>query len=209
MLTGVVARKGHGKDATGDHLVDKHGFRKAAFAAKVKEVTWLLFPALAPSQLFGTLEEKEARDSYLGVSGRQLLQLVGTEVGRDGNMEALRTYGVGEYRVRNVLREIGVVPGPTAWIDALFSPSLLTSAQAAGVVLTDVRFPNEAAAVQKHGGIVIKVVRPGFDTGEHNDHPSETEVDNCPFDHEVVNDGTLRDLYAKIYELVLWHKENP
>ena len=209
MLIGTVARKGHGKDATGDYLVGKHEFRKVAFAAKVKDVTWDLFPQLAACQLFGTITEKEAKDPYLNVSGRQLLQLVGTEVGRQGDMEALRVYGVGEARVRNVLRDHDVTPGPLAWVNALFSLGFLAKVDTRGYVITDVRFPNEAAAVQANGGTIIKVVRPDLDTGEHNGHASETEVDNCPFDHEVLNDGTLQDLYAKIDEIIKWHKENP
>lgn len=209
MLIGTVARKGHGKDAVGDYLVGKHEFRKVAFAAKVKDVTWDLFPRLAACQLFGTIAEKEAKDPYLNVSGRQLLQLVGTEVGRQGDMEALRTYGVSEYQVRNAFHDHGVVPGPLAWVNALFSPDFLQRVDTRGYVITDVRFPNEAAVVQANGGTIIKVVRPGFDTGEHNGHASETEVGNCPFDHGVLNDGTLQDLYAKVDEIIKWHKENP
>lgn len=82
------------------------------------------------------------------------------------------------------------------WIDSLLASIKYDS------VISDVRHINEAEAIRKKGGLVVKIVRPGFDTGAYNDHPSETEVDQCEYDHIFYNDGTIEDLSMKV-ELLL------
>ena len=62
------------------------------------------------------------------------------------------------------------------------------------VVLTDVRFPNEAEAIQAAGGRLVRVVRPGQDTSDQ--HISETALDDLVADVEIQNDGTLDELRA-------------
>jgi len=76
----------------------------------------------------------------------------------------------------------------------------------AGVVLTDCRFPNEAAAIRAAGGAIWRVVRPPSDVaaalGEGDPiaeqwwrgHASETEQDGIKADRTICNDGTLDDL---------------
>ena len=62
------------------------------------------------------------------------------------------------------------------------------------VVVPDVRFKNEIEAIQKAGGKVIRVIRPG-DYPVHVDmHPSEQEALSIPdsaFDTIILNDGDL------------------
>lgn len=59
-------------------------------------------------------------------------------------------------------------------------------------VITDTRFPNEAKAIKKAGGIVIRVDRPGYKP--INDHPSETGLDDWDFDHRIMNGSDLVSL---------------
>jgi hypothetical protein len=58
------------------------------------------------------------------------------------------------------------------------------------VVITDVRFANEAAAIRSWGGEIIRIDRPGV--GPVNGHVSEA----MPFepDEVIENDGTIEDL---------------
>jgi len=67
-------------------------------------------------------------------------------------------------------------------------------------VITDTRFPNEAQAIKDAGGILIRVVRPG--NTPINTHSSETSLDNYPFDHVIINDGSLEDLVEKVREVL-------
>jgi hypothetical protein len=62
-----------------------------------------------------------------------------------------------------------------------------------GIVITDVRFPNEAALVQSRGGWIIRVVRPQVDEGVPP-HLSETAMDSVLVDSTILNDGCLTGL---------------
>lgn len=197
MIIGIVGRKGAGKDTIGERLVEQHGFKRVAFADPVKWIARSLFPTLTHEQCWGPIAVKEAFDPALGATPRQLLQLIGTEVGRQGQLDVLVPFGVPALHVIVALERFHVAPGPTAWIDALARNLQLGVSH----VVTDVRFPNEAEAVRKYG-LVVRVTRPGFDTGVRNDHASETEVDACAYDMEILNSGTLEDLHAKVDALV-------
>lgn len=66
------------------------------------------------------------------------------------------------------------------------------------VVVPDVRFENEIAALRKVGAKLIRIVRPGAGlAGAAGQHGSETEQNNIPdslFDGVIKNVGTLEDL---------------
>ena len=89
------------------------------------------------------------------------------------------------------------------WVNALFADYQCTHADQApngldcdNWIITDCRFPNEAQAVKQHGGIIIRVNRPGVEA--INAHPSETALDHWKFDVVIDNDGTVQDLLAKV-----------
>ena len=67
------------------------------------------------------------------------------------------------------------------------------------LVFTDVRFQNEADYVRSIGGIIVRIVRPGIISGEH-----ESELKQCEVaaDIEIVNDGTIEDLHEKIRNII-------
>ena len=65
------------------------------------------------------------------------------------------------------------------------------------VLIDDVRFMNELNAIKGHGGLIIKIERPGFDGA--NNHASETSLDDyAAWDGTIVNDGTLEEFRAKV-----------
>ena len=108
------------------------------------------------------------------MSVRELLQKIGTDALRD-----------------NLHQDV--------WVNALmvdYNPTL-------NWVITDTRFPNEAEAIKKAGGIIIRIERPGVKPV--NPHPSETSLENWKFDHVIINDGSLTDLTKKIKKVL---KEN-
>ncbi|WP_156250846.1 hypothetical protein [Pseudactinotalea terrae] len=100
--------------------------------------------------------------------------------------------------VRRYLQVTGTDAGrrlirDTIWVDTAMG----RAAQVAGPVLfTDVRFPNEAAAVREAGGYLVRVVRPGLPRPE-DEHASETSLDDwADWDHVVLNDSTIEALHA-------------
>ena len=71
-------------------------------------------------------------------------------------------------------------------------------------IITDTRFPNEAEAIRKKDGIMIRVERPGVKP--INNHPSETGLDHYTFDHVIKNNGSIEDLLLKVKSILQFHK---
>jgi hypothetical protein len=68
------------------------------------------------------------------------------------------------------------------------------------VLIDDVRFMNELNVIREHGGLIVKIERPGFDGA--NNHASETSLDEYHgWDRIIVNDGTLFEFKQKVETL--------
>lgn len=94
------------------------------------------------------------------MTGRELLQRVGTECFRN-----------------NVNKDF--------WVTRLLS--LITSDHDTKLhIIPDTRFPNEADAIKKRGGYVIRIDRDGL---PENDHLSETALDGYKFDCVIDNNN--------------------
>lgn len=174
-LIGLSGYAQSGKDTLAGFLVKDHGFTRVAFADKLREALYALNPRLngdADSEwrlqdevdLYGW--EYAKKDPEV----RTLLQRMGTEAGR-------------------------AIHGPDLWVDAAFrgiEEADRRTGQFPLYVFTDCRFPSEADAIVARGGIVVRVVRRGFEPV--NAHPSETALDDYKFDAYVQNDGPISDL---------------
>lgn len=160
MIIGISGYKGSGKDTAGQVLIDKFGFTKASFAAPIKDMVSEQF-GIDRFMLEGTdCKMREMRDNpkfgAYGLSPRQLLQKLGTFY----NSEISTTY----------------------WSDMLEKE--YKSQFGNDFVVTDVRFPCEVEMIERNGGKVIRINRPGF-TGE--DHVSERSLCDWPFDTVISN----------------------
>lgn len=72
------------------------------------------------------------------------------------------------------------------------------------VVITDVRFPNEAALVRQLGGQLWQIRRPGYEAGSTG-HASDTDGSEFEPDRMLVNGGNLeqlRDLVLTAWEAI-------
>ncbi|NIJ81176.1 hypothetical protein FHT10_002333 [Xanthomonas arboricola] len=173
-IVGISGKAGSGKDTLAGFLVEHQGFVRIALAEPlrrfVSDITGLSMEDLTAGPL------KEAPLDWLGgTSPRRLMQTIGTEWGRDMIDESL-WLKVAARRVEEA-RAFG----------------------AAGVVIPDVRFENEAMLVRELGGSVVVVDRPGV--ASVADHTSERPLPSGLVDHTVVNSGTLAQLRAAAQEL--------
>jgi hypothetical protein len=66
-------------------------------------------------------------------------------------------------------------------------------------IITDVRFKNEAEAIVRRGGVLIRVNRPSDQT---DNHPSETDLDSYNFGYVLNNTGSVEDLVYSACELL-------
>jgi hypothetical protein len=183
-VTRVVGLSGYarsGKDTAAQVLLAA-GWERRSFADRLREFLLALDPIVFEdeegigwrmSDVVGHLGWEDAKDQSEEV--RRLLQRCGTEAGRK-------------------------VLGEDVWVNATLGDigTVMYGLRGAPpVVITDVRFPNEARAVQDLGGMVIRVNRPGIGPKTAPDgtvHSSETALDDWPFDAVIENDGTLEEL---------------
>jgi hypothetical protein len=172
LIIGVSGYLRSGKDSAGQALV-ADGFHHASFAAKLKDFLYAVNPwvEIQGSKSFRVRNVVDAHGWEYAKDQfpevRALLQRVGTDAGRK-------------------------VLGENVWVDAV-----MRDLPQRPVVFTDVRFPNEAKAIQDAGGAVVRITRPGFTPGP-DAHVSETALDDFRFDYHVTNSGTLDDLHSAI-----------
>ena len=92
--------------------------------------------------------------------------------------------------VGNQLREVY----PETWI------KYALNVQADFIIISDLRFRNEAEAIQNKGGILVKMIRSNLTKG--ND-AAEIELDSWDaWDYILDNNGTLSELNQKVISLV-------
>lgn len=115
---------------------------------------------------------KEEPIPALGVSPRRMMQTLGTEWGRQ-------------------------LINPDMWL-IMAHQRLLQNGP--GMVISDVRFDNEAAWIRKHGGRIIHVIRP--DTKAVEAHASEDGIEIQDTDARLFNSGTLEELQLSARELL-------
>jgi hypothetical protein len=94
---------------------------------------------------------------------------------------------------------------PDVWVDAIYWH--IDEVRPAVALISDVRYPNEAAFVKAMGGTMVKVERRNedgslfIDRERNAQHESEILLDDYQYDHVIVNDGGLGDLALKATEL--------
>ena len=224
-IIGIAGRMGSGKNTVG-YIIEKlcltnNGpkFEQKSFAGKLKQMASLLTGI--PVKDF---EDQEFKKSYLGaewgtiesnplnsipvfeniefnhlMSVREFLQKLGTEAMRDG----LHT---------------------NVWVNALFADYKAGDPEYDAFypnwIITDMRFPNEMEAVKERKGITIRVVRDNpsvetltkedvirtFNILRHTEHPSETALDDAKFNYEIINNGSIEDLIAKVRQILITEK---
>jgi hypothetical protein len=178
-----VGRAGSGKDTCARYLA--HRFPNARvrwFAGALKEGDQHFF-GFSDEQLYGSL--KMVVDPHWRITPRVALQLVGTELFRKELPRLLRER----------FPDMAVELGDNIWLKRLLKD--IREDDAAGIitVIADCRFPNESAFIKEHGGIRIRINRPGLVKMEHD---SERFIDELEVDVEIENDGTLEELYRKL-----------
>ena len=121
-----------------------------------------------------------------GASLKNLIHDIGWEEAKD--------YPVHGDEVRGLMQrwgsEVGRAQiGTNVWVDIVERSIAESTCEFA--VITDVRFPQEAAWVRSQG-VLWQITRPGF--GAVNAHSSEKPLDPSLIDRQIDNDGTYEDL---------------
>lgn len=178
-LVGLSGLAGTGKDSAARYLCEEYGFLQASFADPIRSMVLQLLEEAGLDHTWLTERSlKEAEIPGLGVSARALMQTLGTEVGR-----ALHP----DIWVRHLHMRLGFGETPGA---VEFQAPVHDR-----IVISDVRFLNEAAWLRRLGGHLVRLHRdsaPGVRL-----HPSEQHVLDLPTHVDIWNNGpTLAGLHG-------------
>lgn len=174
-LIGLTGRARSGKDTAANYLAAQFGLLVYALASPLK-LALLDMLNLPASALEGAAKEQPL--PWLGKSPRELMQLLGTEWGRN-------------------------LVHPQLWLmlaDMNLANHLEASPHARGFVISDVRFDNEADWIRAKGGVVAHLHRP--EATEVAAHSSEWGVTQRDGDLFLLNDGGLHNLYADLDDVM-------
>jgi len=182
-VVGVHGVARSGKDTIGEGLA-KHGYERVSFADPMRRALYkmdMIIGADTKGRLWrlaevvddiGWDDAKTAMDS----EPRRLLQVFGTEVGRD-------------------------MFGENFWVDQALK--IVNARPEQRFVFTDVRFENEVEAVRNlPDSYLLKVERPGVVS--INGHSSDRSLPNHLFDSSVMNDDTIEYLHATVLDHLRW-----
>lgn len=173
-LIGLTGAAGSGKDTAAQYLVERYGFVDVAFADPLREMACVLCDHAGIDYAWVTEPHlKNQPIPGFHFSGRQFMQRVGTEAVRALDPNAW---------VTALARHIGLEEGMHRVGDR--------------IVITDVRFPNEAAWLKLQGGYLLRLQRNG--TGQRITHESERYVDALDAALDIDNDGTLHQLHTRL-----------
>lgn len=172
-LIGLLGKKRSGKDTFARALIDHHDYTRVAFADALRAVAAELNPILHTEQPTSHSETWRLSDE---------LERYGWETAKDLP------------EVRRLLQELGngirTHVDSTAWFTPVYRQ--LTSPGVGPVVVTDVRYPNEAELIRSLGGKLVRITRKA--AGGDDAHISETALDHWHADYNVANDGDLDSL---------------
>ncbi len=173
MIIAFTGKMGSGKDTCATLLCKNLcNHKRMMFAGHLKNVTKIAFK-WTDDHVNGSL--KDVTCPYWGVTPRYVLQTLGTDY--------LRNYIDENYHTKIIDLDI------KQYIRDGYK----------SIILTDLRFPNEANYVKENGGIIIKVDRPGLDGVSSHQSESHDIIPNIT----ILNDGDEKDLKVKIDYLFL------
>jgi hypothetical protein len=189
---GLIGKARAGKDSAAAHLVATQAYTRLAFADPLKEAALKINPFVD------------------GFSNDRLADIVDA----DGWEYAKDVYP----EVRRILQHIGQIVreiDEDFWLRECLRKVAGATKLNMPVVITDVRYANEAESLRRAGFLLVRIVRPARTielTGAKavsarrlSDasaaHASETELDGYPADFEISNAGSLADLGAAIGSL--------
>ena len=167
MIIGLSGYAQSGKDTVAGMLIGLYGYDNRAFASKIKDLLIEINPNLNNYfDLKGAVDAVSWDQAKLSAEVRRLLQDLG--------VGARKIFGE-DFWVSQTLN--GIKPEDK-------------------IVVTDVRYPNEAQAIKDLGGIIWRIQRPGV--LPVNDHPSESALDDWKYDKVLVNNSGLNGLMTQV-----------
>lgn len=179
-LVGLIGKKRVGKDTFAAVLVDQFGYERVALADPLREAALGLNPILGtfPLTIDGDLHVREWRLA-------DAIGALGWERAKDYIPEVRRTLQcLGTESIRALDEDF--------WVRTAFSRVDALRKSGVPVVITDVRYENEADAIRNARGHLVRITRDLPSDGDS--HASETSLDNYSESTRIANNGDQKDL---------------
>lgn len=176
-LVAFSGRAGSGKSVAANALIAS-GFKRVKFADGLKTMLAALYgvAGLTEESIQERIEGelKEDPDPILcGASPRHAMQTLGGDWGRD-------------------------LISPALWVSIWNQAAIHAMTNGYNVVVDDVRYVNEVAAIHKLGGQVVQIVRPASMTLHSEMAAHASERFEFEPDQKVINDRGVIDLHKRI-----------
>jgi hypothetical protein len=184
LLIGLTGFAGHGK-TTATNMLKTFNFYEYAFADPLKRGCMEMF-GLTEEQCFDD-KLKNIIDPYWGVSPREVLQKVGTELFRN--------------QLKNAIPNINLGESGILWIRN-FEKYYETN-KSKNIIVSDVRNIDEAQIIKKLGGFMIRIHNPRIKMKDaYRNHASEQMINKIKYDCHLMNDGDFSDLFRDISYII-------
>ncbi|MFJ4794007.1 nucleoside/nucleotide kinase family protein [Kitasatospora purpeofusca] len=180
----LIGKARAGKDTIAERLVSRFQYTRLAFADPLKDMLLRVDPLVMDRFGLGAVRLSE------------VVETKGWEAAKDQHPES-----------RRLLQHLGQSlrdTDPEFWVRMLTEKVRTADRWGLPVVVSDVRYPNEAEALQQAGFRLVRVIRGGMAGGGTGapEHESETVQDNIFADRTVFNLSTLEALRAEADALV-------
>ncbi|TCU97297.1 hypothetical protein EV686_106180 [Paracandidimonas soli] len=185
MVLGLCGRAGAGKDTCADILCEAFSFYRLAFADAVRAE---IVHSFGVDPAIFSREDKEQKTIGLAIGRCADADFIRLMSSRGENISAART-------PREIMRWWGTeyrrAQNPAYWLDR--AAEKINDAMRRGfrrIIVTDVRFTNEADLIRHYDGDVWMIQRNSADAARA-DHQSETEVGLIHTDATIENNDSI------------------
>lgn len=173
LLIGLVGHKGSGKNLSADFICAAFPQFHQDAFANTLKEVCAAIFGLTEQEMHDPATKEQRLERYPFQSPREIMQKMGTEAVRSN--------------------------WPEAWIEAISRRIKMYP----NIVITDVRFSNEAEMIRERGGKLVRISRPRVTPENEKDlHASETVQDKIEVDKELLNDGSPGLLRARVLAAV-------
>jgi hypothetical protein len=175
MIIGLSGYARSGKDTVAGMLMGIHHYEQRAFANKIRELLFAIDPLIM----------HDGKDFRL----QDIVESKGWEDAKTQHPE-----------VRRLLQDLGV-GARTLFGDDFWIYQVLKDIHPSDkIVISDVRFKNEAECISARGGQVWRINRVGVEAA--NQHISEHDLDDWKFDGVITNNSDMPNLIKQIRALL-------
>jgi hypothetical protein len=180
MIIAFCGRRRVGKDEAAMYLSDRYAMKHIKISARLKQACRVMFGFTAQQ----VEDEKDAVDGKWGVSPRQVMQFIGTDVM--------------QFKIQEIMPNVE----RSFWVKSLCC-ELEKAYKQDNVVISDVRFEHEVQELRCHGAMIVKIVRQPREAsaGNIDNHVSETESDVIIADYMITNNNSLEDFHNAVEEV--------